>query len=102
MARLTASRVAAAVAWGGLAGASSYPLQRLYAWWAGEVPFGVILAQEHVPYFWRVGLAGFHAVLVAVLVAMLATDEQAAASLRGIPAGVGLILVLAALMVAIP
>ena len=102
MARLTPDRVAAGFAWGGLAGAVSYPLQRLYAWWSGEIPYAVIVAQEHVPYFWRVGLTGFHAVLVGVLVVMLARDEQAAASLKGIPAAVGVVLVLALLMVLVP
>lgn len=102
MARLTPNRISAAVAWGGLAGAVSYPLQRLYAWVSGEVPYAVIIAQEHVPYFWRVAVAGFHAVLVAVLIAMATTDEQAGASLEWIPAAVGGVLLLAVAMVLVP
>ena len=102
MARVVRQRLAAAAAWGTLAGAASYPLQRLYSAWVGEVPYAAIFAQEHVPYYWRVVLALFHTVLVAILVGMIATEEQATASLSRIPLAVGVVLGLALVMVLVP
>ena len=95
-------RVAAGLAWGSIFGACSYALQRLYAAWGGEVGYAEIIAQEHVPYYWRAVLALFHAVAIGLIVGLGATDQQARASLGWIPASMGVVGALALAMGWVP
>jgi hypothetical protein len=62
-------------------GAASYVLQRLGAAYSGEVDPKLILATEHIPFFWRLTLAGAHALSAGVMAASLVDDAQA---LRGL------------------
>jgi len=64
------------VAWMALGG--SYALQRLGSAWFGEVNPKLILATEHIPFFWRLTLAAVHAGTAGALVASLTPDEVAA------------------------
>ena len=95
-------RVAAAAAWAGIAGASSYALQRLYSAWSGEVGYANILAQEHVPYYWRAVLALFHAVLVGLVIGLGSKEAHAERILGAVPAGLVLVTLLAIAMGLVP
>jgi len=53
----------------------SYALQRLWSAWGEPAP-GVI-AQEHIPLYWRFGLASLNGLVLAVMVA-LGVSEPAA------------------------
>ncbi|MCB9665738.1 MAG: hypothetical protein H6732_16640 [Alphaproteobacteria bacterium] len=66
-----------AAAAAGLAGALSYTVQRLVdAAQEGPAP-GALIAQEHIPYYWRCGAALLHALVVALVVGTVATPEAA-------------------------
>jgi hypothetical protein len=65
----------------GVVAPASYALQRLVTAWSG-VEDQVIVAQVHVPYYWRCAVAGLHGVLVASLVGFGLSDARCAALLR--------------------
>ncbi len=97
------TRVAAAFAVGAVAVCVSYAAQRLGSAYGGEVDARMVLATEHIPYFYRAALALLHGVVVGVG-AGLAIDDAAAVRVLGrVPALVLLVVVPAALlMVAVP
>lgn len=95
-------RIAAAFAWGGLAGAASYALQRLWSAWSGEVAYGDVIAQEHVPYSWRVALTVFHAVAIGLIVGLGLREGSAARSLAWVPLALVPVLALALAMGVVP
>lgn len=99
---LSPVRWAAAAAWGSVAGAVSYPVQRLLSAWMGEPAYGEVLAQEHVPYTWRLAVTALHAGSVALVVAFGSDDATADRSLRAIPPALLLVVALAAAMVVVP
>ena len=56
----------AALALLGCGATASYVLQRLID--AGsEPPIGTVLAQEHIPYYWRMAVAVLHGLVLAAL-----------------------------------
>ena len=85
-----------------MAGAASYPLQRLLSAASGEVAYGSIIAQEHVPYYWRAVLALFHAAVIGLIIGLGSTDAQAARSLGWIPWAVAALVPLAFAMAVFP
>lgn len=93
-----------AAAWwaGGVVSCASYALQRLWSAWGAEVDPSVILAVEHIPYYWRCALAGLHGLIVAGL--CLGLREPEAARLLGWAPRLTWIVVLActAAMLAVP
>lgn len=66
---------------GALVGAAtlgvSYVVQRLASAWFGEVNPKLILATEHIPFFWRLTLAGVHALTAGAVVATLVDEARA-------------------------
>ena len=68
---MTPSALAAAAATFALVATVSYALQHLAAVAFDPVPASSVLAQAHVPYFWRVGVSVLHGAGVAALVAVL-------------------------------
>ena len=61
----------------GVGASSSYVVQRLASYLGGEVAAGSVLASEHTPFFWRVGLAVFQGLALAAI-AFFALPEEAA------------------------
>ncbi len=83
--------------------ATSYALQRLASALVGEPAWTTIVYQEHVPYYWRVGVAALHALIVGVAVGLGVREERAAWLLQWTPLLVPLVtLPLALAMVAVP
>jgi hypothetical protein len=82
---------------------ASYGLQRLWARAAGEVSWTDVIAQAHVPFYWRVGVAALHAAIVASLLGLAFDDLQASRALRWTPLLVSVVVLpLALAMVAVP
>lgn len=83
--------------------AASYALQRLLSALQGEPAWTEILAQEHVPYTWRVALALLNGVTVGAAVGLGVREDRAALLLQWTPLLVPLVtLPLALAMVAVP
>lgn len=79
------ARLAAAAAAFGLVAAPSYAIQRLIDG-LNEPPIGTILAQAHIPYYWRVGIAVLHGISAALIVSfLLHRDGQAERFLNRLP-----------------
>jgi hypothetical protein len=60
-------RLGQALVLGLLTAATSYVGQRLLSRLLGELPPEAIFSQVHVPYFWRVGTAGWHGAVVTLV-----------------------------------
>lgn len=87
----------------GVVFALSYAAQRLASAWGGEVNPELVFATEHIPYYWRCGLALLHALAVALLVQFLVPTHRAEALLARAPLVVALLGGAAALsMVLVP
>lgn len=99
---LSRTRWAAAVAWGSVAGAVSYPLQRLASAWVGEPAYTDVIAQEHVPYTWRLLVMALHAVSVGLLVGFGLDEAAADRSLGRVPLGLIAVVALAVAMGLVP
>jgi hypothetical protein len=96
--RYALAGIAAAATW-----SVSYVVQRLASAWFGEVNPKLILATEHIPFFWRLTLGGVHALTAGVLVAALVEDEVAARWLDRAAAAMVVLTVLGAVaMVGVP
>lgn len=77
MSRTQRPQLALAAGAGGLAGALSYTVQRLVDA-AQEGPgYASVLAQAHIPYYWRCDLALLHACLAGLLVGTAVGEEAA-------------------------
>lgn len=74
-------RMALAAAVLGLVTATSYVAQRLLA--GDDAPASAVIAQEHIPYYWRCALALLHGVLLASIVGLGVRDPAPALSLVG-------------------
>lgn len=97
------ARAGLAVACAATTVAVSYALQRLGAWALGEPPMGVILAQAHTPYLWRLALAALHGGVVGLAIGLALDEERAAGVLRWAPLLIpAVVLPLALAMVAAP
>lgn len=87
----------------GLVAVASYTLQRLIAAAGGEVDFGAIVNQVHVPYYWRCAVAVLHGGLAATLVGMGLDADRATRWLGRGPWLVALVVVPSAIaMVVVP
>jgi hypothetical protein len=75
-------------------GSASYVLQRLGSAYSGEIDPKLILATEHIPFFWRLALAGVHALTAGVLAWSLFDDARAR---RGLDAMAGVAIAVTAL-----
>jgi hypothetical protein len=69
----------------GLVACGSYMGQRLWAVTGEVVDPTVILAVEHVPFYWRCALASLHGGMVALLVWRGVADAEAQVALRHAP-----------------
>lgn len=97
------TRVAAAFALGAVAVCVSYAAQRLWSAYGGEVDPRMVLATEHIPYFYRAALALLHGVVLGVGAGLYLDEPAAVRALGRVPALVVLVVVPAALlMVAVP
>jgi hypothetical protein len=91
-------RVAVSLALAGLFGAVSYALQTLYAGW-GAAPYAPPVVDAHIPFYWRVALSGFHALLLGLLAHLGLSDAARDRVLAVLPVlAPALVLPLAALM----
>jgi hypothetical protein len=68
----------------GLAGSVSYFAQRVLAL-GGAVDPGAVMAAEHIPFNWRMGLALLHALVAALVVYTLVDDQRASRWLAHMP-----------------
>lgn len=85
MVRLSRLQLGGGLATAGLCTSASYALQRLWARWAGEVHWADVIAQEHAPFSWRVGVAVFHGTVLGLMVALAISDEGALRLLDRVP-----------------
>lgn len=69
-----------------VAAATSYVLQRLGSAWGGEPAWTDIVAQAHIPYLWRLALAGLHGITAGVVVGLGLDEATAARGLEWLPA----------------
>lgn len=74
------ARLALAASASALLACLSYAAQRLIDR-VGEPPMGAVLLQAHVPYYWRVGAATLHALILGVTLYSLLREAQARAAL---------------------
>lgn len=84
------ARVSLSLAAASLAACLSYAGMRLVDR-VGEPPMGAVLLQAHVPYYWRVGAALLHALIVAVTLHTLLSEARAEQGLRSLPRWVWLL-----------
>lgn len=61
---------------------ASYAIQRLVASTQPEPPAHLVMAVEHIPYYWRVYVAVFHALALAILAGFGLRAHHADAVLR--------------------
>ncbi|MCO4773292.1 MAG: hypothetical protein KDA24_24875 [Deltaproteobacteria bacterium] len=73
----TDPRVGLAALLFGLGASISYVAQRLASYLGGEVLASTVLASEHTPFFWRVGLAVFQGLILAVIVGVAVPEDAA-------------------------
>lgn len=70
------ARGALAAATFGLAFVGSYAAMRIAGWAAGEPDAAQVIATTHVPYGWRLAVAGLHGAVVALAVALGADPDR--------------------------
>jgi hypothetical protein len=70
------ARGALAAATFGLAFVASYAAMRVAGWSSGEPDPAQVIASTHVPYGWRLAVAGLHGAVVALAVALGADPER--------------------------
>ena len=98
----SSARLGAVALAAGVGLAVSYVAQRLFAAFTGEPDPLDVLAQAHIPMFFRVALGAVHAAVLASLTALL-PESACAAALRATPYAVPVLaVVLAALALLVP
>lgn len=82
---------------------ASYTGQRLLSLAMGEPAPGQVVITGHTPYYWRVGLALLHALIVLALVRLAIDNERAEKVLRWAPVWIPcVVLPLALILVGLP
>ena len=95
------ARAAVCIGLAGVAVVLSYTVQRLVDA-AGEPPLSSVLLSGTIAYYWRVGIALLHGVVVASVAAVGLSEDRAITALRMLPVpvlGLGLLCVVAVLVV---
>ncbi|MCB9742672.1 MAG: hypothetical protein H6740_08735 [Alphaproteobacteria bacterium] len=78
------ARASFAVAVASIGACLSYTTMRLIDR-VGEPPMGAVLLQAHVPYYWRVGAALLHALILGLSLYTLLSEARAARGLAALP-----------------